>query len=1504
MAIRFDEIELSANNHSQYPVLSHGGNGVKITTSTGHGDFGSGNTSYFHISTDRPTFYVSKPVTFNGNITSYSGNGTASFAKYFDSQDTSWYGDFNDQSKFNKVNIGGETSSANWKIYDSYVDSGSSYLQTPQLTVRLDSSATGDIDHAHVQMAIFNRNGSDNTWTQLSLASREAASAGNTVSIAGIAAKKTSGTSNAWASGDLYLWTKKGASKIINLIADQDGNTSSHGNIYGVYNKNRDGSPVISGFLAEEGIENGPSHFTVPSISPNKFAGINWRGTVTADVDGTAFGLGSNPFSVGNNHSGTGSLTANSTTSSIITIIVSGESFTHASSAGIAFSARAWRAKNVQILTSTDGTNYTSRLISEDNPSTTTYCTFSTGSTATTHVKYILSNFNTTSTRISNIFAGNYSGDKSQVINKWQQDTKYRSLHIDTHGDTDNEYMVFKEDGAQRFRIYENSNNVYFDGGPGNTHFRPRQGGGSGGVIISGGPLYVPKIYDNDDTQYYLDPSAYNSIKNSYLWEPSSSTCNIKSYGENHLRLNRSGSGYVFALMGDDVNQNGNNHGQNWEVSFDFNVESGNDSTHFGWAFNYQDENDFYAVIIRDANTVRVQKQVSGTQTYPVAAVNVTNVDGNAIDIDDGWHSCRIQKSKNYIIVEIDGVVQIATIIEATLSYNFGRMGYAIYDNGVEFKNFALRRGAVQQLLLGSGVDPGSSWNGIYDSDNLVLTDGSLTINPHRRGDYGENSTSSTSTTFNSRLNIWSDSEDHITFGGANTHMVSAWEQWKMWINNDSGSNGMLRLYHKSSKVEFGRLDGGGSSFLLGNLTTTLIGNVTGNVSGNVSGSSGSCTGNAATATSATTASNLGGIGNTGFYKLQQNAGVYSSSNQYHQSTELYPQPAGDMIFGHNGTNTGVVACTLRHKTAASYYKNSSGAWQSAINSASYINFNNLLGSNAAHAWSGTDLKRTGADSGLTQDFIMYVGNQQGYSFNGHMLVTHSTNGNSFIVRMETTATDPGITEANRVADVGTGGWTLKYTSDAISSWPGYSNMKIRQQIGGSAHAYVRYRFTPTWGSNSNNINLGHMSMLASYGNFTRSLNFNQDGAANFIGGAKFFDSKKLQLGNSNDLEIYHNGSHSYIDNKVGGMFFREYTTDGNMVFSADRGDGGGLYDYFYLDGGSATANAMGATTAAYIKLGNKTRLDLQEDEATIIKTAGGANGNHPAITLESDGTSDTGAAIAIQQKTAEGDTIIFADYEPHVEWGISAENSSNHIHFTAGNTTGNNGLGSKTFKNNAGDSRTAYNKFQFNLTDGKMAIGGALAIGHLTPNVPLHVKGSGTIARFQSTASYSDIIFQNSSGTGGFLNFGSTTAFNVYVGGGAAGNLEMSLTNSGTLTVTGDIIAYGSPSDKRLKENIKPIDSALDKVMKLQGVTFDWKEKADTTDREGNPVKLQKWKNDVGFIAQDVQKVIPELVKENEDGMLSMRHQGIAPILLEAIKDQQKQIDELKKLIKNGNNL
>ena len=110
-------------------------------------------------------------------------------------------------------------------------------------------------------------------------------------------------------------------------------------------------------------------------------------------------------------------------------------------------------------------------------------------------------------------------------------------------------------------------------------------------------------------------------------------------------------------------------------------------------------------------------------------------------------------------------------------------------------------------------------------------------------------------------------------------------------------------------------------------------------------------------------------------------------------------------------------------------------------------------------------------------------------------------------------------------------------------------------------------------------------------------------------------------------------------------------------------------------------------------------------------------------------------------------------------------------------------------------------------------------------------------------------------------------------------------LSGAGSLTVKGDVVAYGSPSDISLKENIKPIKNPLGKIKKLKGVTFDWKKSESILDI----------KEDYGFIAQDVQKVIPELVRKNENELLSMRHQGVIPILVEAIKELEARVKELE---------
>ena len=108
-------------------------------------------------------------------------------------------------------------------------------------------------------------------------------------------------------------------------------------------------------------------------------------------------------------------------------------------------------------------------------------------------------------------------------------------------------------------------------------------------------------------------------------------------------------------------------------------------------------------------------------------------------------------------------------------------------------------------------------------------------------------------------------------------------------------------------------------------------------------------------------------------------------------------------------------------------------------------------------------------------------------------------------------------------------------------------------------------------------------------------------------------------------------------------------------------------------------------------------------------------------------------------------------------------------------------------------------------------------------------------------------------------------------------------------LHVIGNILASGTitPSDIRYKKNIQPFNSSLQKLNQIRGVTYTFK-------TSEFPQMGFTDANQIGFIAQEVEKVFPELVVTDKNGYKSVDYAKITPVLVEAIKDQQKQISEL----------
>ena len=150
--------------------------------------------------------------------------------------------------------------------------------------------------------------------------------------------------------------------------------------------------------------------------------------------------------------------------------------------------------------------------------------------------------------------------------------------------------------------------------------------------------------------------------------------------------------------------------------------------------------------------------------------------------------------------------------------------------------------------------------------------------------------------------------------------------------------------------------------------------------------------------------------------------------------------------------------------------------------------------------------------------------------------------------------------------------------------------------------------------------------------------------------------------------------------------------------------------------------------------------------------------------------------------------------------------------------------------------------------------------------------------------------------GIGGGLFVGGTmTATSAQITTGLSVGATAPSATAGEIRATNEITAYYS-SDRRLKENIKLIADPITIVNQIRGVRFDWTD--EHIQKRGGEDGYFVRKHDIGVIAQEVEAVLPEIVATRDDGTKVVKYEKLVALLIEAVKEQQKQINQISQAL------
>jgi uncharacterized protein (DUF2345 family) len=433
------------------------------------------------------------------------------------------------------------------------------------------------------------------------------------------------------------------------------------------------------------------------------------------------------------------------------------------------------------------------------------------------------------------------------------------------------------------------------------------------------------------------------------------------------------------------------------------------------------------------------------------------------------------------------------------------------------------------------------------------------------------------------------------------------------------------------------------------------------------------------------------------------------------------------------------------------------------------------------------------------------------------------------------------------------------------------------------------------------------------------------------------------------------NGSGYVVIGPVGGM---NIVIDDNEIMARDTGatsplhlqaDGGDLLihgnkagtNFAVKDSGNvgigtsvpgAKLHIAGGTDAelasgGFLVIGSATGANLALDDNEIMARS---NGGKSPLYLQANGgdllihSKEAGTNVAIKDSGNVGIGTLVPGAKLHIVGGTDVELTSGGV-LVIGSVTGanlaldgneimarnNGGESPLHLQADGGDLFIHSNQSGTNVT---VKDSGNVGVGTLAPGAKLHIVGGtdaeltsggflviGSVIGTNLALDDNEIMARNNGGKaplllqtdgGDLLIHNDDAASRVVVKD--SGNVGIGEDNpSYPLDVNGWIRADGVTyfSDARWKKDVKPLQGVLEKVIRLRGVEFEWK----TDDVEGRRFEPGK---QIGVVAQEVEKVFPELVMTAPDGTKSVAYMNVIPVLIEAIKELKAENDALERRV------